>query len=187
MPHASALHAHHLIIGLELANLLVAGCITKTPCSGDKAGPSPVDRRKSGLKRSVATDGHGVPLGVVSAGANRPDSPLPAPTLAAAAVQVRPLPKRPIAHLDAGYDSGRRRDLLAELGCDGEISRNGVPAPIQVGNRRVVAQTHSWMNSYGKLRRCTDQDSDIVDSFLYLTATIVTVRHLIQRARTRHR
>jgi hypothetical protein len=62
----------------------------EAPCGGDKAGPSPVDRRKGGLKRSVATEDAGVPLGVVSAGANRHDSPLLGPTLQAATTQVGP-------------------------------------------------------------------------------------------------
>ena len=66
------------------------GCMTKAPCGGDKAGPSPVDRGKGGLKRSVATEGTGVPVGIVSAGANRHDSPLLAPTLAQVAAQVGP-------------------------------------------------------------------------------------------------
>jgi hypothetical protein len=51
------------IIGLELADVAVDGCMTKAPCGGQRAGPSPVDRRKGGLKRSVATDGYGIPLG----------------------------------------------------------------------------------------------------------------------------
>ncbi len=80
--HALALRAYDLIIGLELGAVPVDGCMTKAPCGGDRAGPSPVDRRKGGLKRSVASDGHGIPLGIASAGANRHDSPLPAPTLA---------------------------------------------------------------------------------------------------------
>lgn len=65
--HAIALAAYHRIIGLDLDHIGVDGCITKAPCGGEKAGPSPVDRRKGGLKRSVATDTTGVPLGVVSA------------------------------------------------------------------------------------------------------------------------
>jgi hypothetical protein len=73
--HAVALAGYDLIIGLDLANVSVDGCITKAPCGGDKAGPSPVDRRKQGLKRSTATETDGVPLGLVSAGANRHDSP----------------------------------------------------------------------------------------------------------------
>jgi hypothetical protein len=45
--------------GLELEQLAVDGCTTKAPCGGQVAGPSPVDRRKQGLKRSVAVEaGH---------------------------------------------------------------------------------------------------------------------------------
>jgi len=43
------------------------------------------------------------------------------------------------------------------------------------------------MNGYGKLRRCTDRDAAIVDFYLYLAATFVTVRALIRQARTRYR
>jgi hypothetical protein len=184
--HAIALAAYDLIIGLELEDLSVDGCITKAPCGGDKAGPSPVDRRKGGLKRSVATEAAGIPLGIVSAGANRHDSPLLKPTLEAAKTQVGPLPDHVTSHLDAGYDSGVTRELLAQWGFEGEISRKGVPAPIQVG-KRWVERTHSWMNGYGKLRRCTDKDGATVDFYLYLAAAFVTVRQLIQRARNRYR
>lgn len=65
----------------------------------DKAGPSPVDRRKGGLKRSVATEAAGIPLGIVSAAANRHDSPLLEPTLAAALAQVGPMPQHVTGHL----------------------------------------------------------------------------------------
>jgi hypothetical protein len=74
--HAAALRAYDQIIGLELSDVAVDGCLTKAPCGGERAGPSPVDRRKGGLKRWVASDGHGIPLGIASAGANRHDSPL---------------------------------------------------------------------------------------------------------------
>ena len=67
--------------GLDLENLCVDGCIVKAPCGGEIAGKSPVDRGKQGTKRSVLTDGNGIPLGVVAAPANRNDSPLLRPTL----------------------------------------------------------------------------------------------------------
>jgi hypothetical protein len=186
--HAIALAAYDRIIGLQLTDIAADGCITKAPCGGDKSGPSPVDRRKGGLKRSVATDGGGVPLGVVSAGANRHDSPLLGPTLQAATNQVGPhWPKDVTVHLDAGYDSRVTRTLLDGLGLHGEIARKGVPAPVQVGKRWVCERTHAWMNGYGKLRRCTDRDGKIVDFFLYLAAAFVTVRALIREARTRYR
>ena len=139
------------------------------------------------MERSVACEGYGIPLGIVSAGANLHDSPLLGPTFEAAKTQVGRLPAQVTSHLDAGYDSGVTRELLVELGFEGEISRKGVPAPIQVGKRWVIERTHSWMNGYGKLRRCTDKDGDIVDFWLYLAAAFVTVRQLIQRARKRYR
>jgi hypothetical protein len=117
-----------------------------------------VDRRKDGLKRSVATEGNGVPLGVVSAGAHRHDSHLLGPTLQAAADQIGPhWPTEVTVHLDAGYDSQTTRVLLHRLGLHGEIARKGVPAPVQVGKRWVCERTHAWMNGYGELRRCTDR------------------------------
>jgi hypothetical protein len=50
-------------IGLELDQLAIDGCITKAPCGGEVAGGSPVDRGKQGSKRSLAVEGHGIPLG----------------------------------------------------------------------------------------------------------------------------
>jgi hypothetical protein len=103
--HALALRAYDQVIGLELADVAVDGCITKAACGGEYAGPSPVDRRKGGLKRSVATEGYGIPLGITAAGANRHDCPLLAPTLGAAADQLGSiLPEERTCHLDAGYD-----------------------------------------------------------------------------------
>jgi hypothetical protein len=49
----------------------------------------------------VASDGYGIPLGIASAGANRHDSPLPAPTLQAASRQLdHILPENRSCHLD---------------------------------------------------------------------------------------
>ena len=59
--------AYDQLFGLELEHLAVDGCITKAPCGGQVAGPSPVDRRKQGLKRSVAVEAGGIPLAVVAA------------------------------------------------------------------------------------------------------------------------
>ncbi|MEV0217603.1 IS5/IS1182 family transposase, partial [Micromonospora sp. NPDC050695] len=59
--------------------------------------------------------------------------------------------------------------------------------PIQIGKRWVVERTNSWMNGFGKIRRCTDRNAQIIDFYLYLAAAIVTIRQLIQRARTLYR
>jgi Transposase DDE domain len=98
---------------------------------------SPVDWGKQGLKRSVATDGTGLPLHLVAAGANPHDAPLLGPTLAGLDKLDR-LPDEVTVHLDRGYDGSPTRTLLDALGFDGAIARTGVPAPVQAGSRWVV-------------------------------------------------
>jgi IS5 family transposase len=145
-----------------------------------------VDRGKQGLKRATATDGDGVPLHLVSAGANRHDAPLLGPTLAGLGT-CGPLPLDAAVHLDRAYDGTPSRALLDALGLTGVIARKGVPAPLQAGRRWVVERTHAWMNGFGKLRRCTEKSGVVVDFYLFLAAAIVVTRRLIQRARLRSR
>jgi hypothetical protein len=158
----AVLGAYQRLFGLELEHLAVDGCITKAPCGGQVAGPSPVDRRKQGLKRSILTDAGGIPLGAVAAPANRRDDGLLAATLdTTTAVGV--LPERPVVHLDAGYDYQTCRQVLAERGMVGEVATRGVPAPIQASCRWPVERTHAWGNQYGKLRWCTERRRLVVE------------------------
>jgi Transposase DDE domain len=180
--HLLALEQYDRLVGLELDHLCADGCLAKAPGGGERAGRSPVDRGKQGLKRATVTDGAGIPLHPVSAPANRHDSPLLGPTLAGLD-KLRPLPDDPTVHLDRAFDNGPCRALLDELGLEGEIARRGVPAPIQVGRRRVVERTQAWMNGYGKLRRCTERDARVVDPYLFLAAAFVVARALSRKAR----
>ena len=75
------LDAYDRMIGLDLSDVAVDCCITKAPCGGEKAGKSPVDRGKRGIKRSMVVDANGIPLGAIAASANRHDSPLLGETL----------------------------------------------------------------------------------------------------------
>jgi transposase len=117
----AVLGAYDRMLGLELHHLAVDGCTTKAPCGGQVAGPSPVDRRKQGLKRSVAVEAGGIPLAALPAPANHRDDGLLAATLDAIAV-VAVLPARPVVHLDAGYDYQPCRQALADRGMVGQIA-----------------------------------------------------------------
>ena len=120
--------AYDRIVGLELEVVAVDCCITKAPCGGEKAGRSPVDRGKRGIKRSVAVDASGIPLAVVSAPANRHDSPLLPETLdAVGALDL--LVEGASIRLDRGYDSELTRERLRARGLIPEISEKGKPAP----------------------------------------------------------
>lgn len=125
-----SLAAYDRLIGLELADVVVDGCITKAPCGGEKAGRSPVDRGERGAKRSTAVDANGIPLATVIAPANHHDSPLLGETLDAASEALGSLPEGAMAHLDRGYDSSSTRERLRERGLLAGVSEKGKPAPL---------------------------------------------------------
>ena len=182
----ACLDAYDRMIGPDLADLAVDGCPTKAPCGGECAGRSPVDRGKGGLKRSQLSDGAGIPLGTVCAPANTRDDALLLATLDALK-DFAPLPAEVRVHLDAGYDYRPCRDALDERGVRGQIASRGQPAPIQVGKRWVVERTNSWLNDFGRLRRCTERRRACVDVYLALAAAIVTIRALLRAAWYRYR
>jgi hypothetical protein len=61
---AAAREGYDRLIGLELADVAVDGCLTKAPCGGEVSGPNPTDGGKVGTKRSTLVDAGGLPLGV---------------------------------------------------------------------------------------------------------------------------
>lgn len=181
-----ALEAYDRIVGLLLEDIAVDGCITKAPGGGEAAGPSPVDRRKQGMKRSLLVDGYGIPLGRVLAGANAGDSPLLGPTLDTLE-DLGPLPDDITVHLDAGYDSGKTRALLQEREFAGEIARKGEKAPVQATQRWHIERTNAWHNAFHRLARCYERRQVVVEAFFDLADAIITLRSLIRRAWTTHR
>lgn len=48
--------AYDQVVGLELVQITVDGCLVKAPCGDEAARRSPVDRGKLGTNRSVMTD-----------------------------------------------------------------------------------------------------------------------------------
>jgi transposase len=174
------LEAYDRLIGLELSEVAVDCCITKAACGGEKAGRSPVDRGKRGLKRSMAVDALGIPLGAVSAPAKRHDSPLLVPTMEATSEALGALPEGVSVHLDRGYDSLLTRQRLRELGLGWEISQKGKPAPYWATNRWVVERTSSWHNAHKKLVWCTERAGRVIDFWVAFSDVVIIVRRLIR-------
>jgi hypothetical protein len=178
--------AYDRIVGLELFEVAVDCCITKAPCGGEKAGRSPVDRGKRGIKRSVAVDARGIPLGIVTASANRHDSPLLAGTLdATRALDL--LPEGTSIRLDRGYDSEATREKLRARGLVAEISHKDRPAPLAATGRWIVERTNSWHNVHKKLVWCTERRARVIDFWIAFSNVIIIVRRLIREAWTRYR
>jgi putative transposase len=109
------------------------------------------------VKRSVLTDGRGMPLGLAVAGANVHDQRLLDATLDSIPIG-RPRPtasRRQDLCADKGYDaeavrrSARRRRYRPHIRSRGEeqkSSRRG-----QRARRWVVERIHSWLNRYRRI------------------------------------
>jgi IS5 family transposase len=181
-----ALEAYDKLIGLQLSDVAVDCCITKAPCGGEKAGRNPVDRGKQGIKRSAVVDAKGIPLGAVTAPANRHDSPLLDETLDTLGV-LGELPEQMSVHLERGYDSRSTREKLEDRGLLAAISEKGKPAPLQATKRWVVERTNSWNNAHKKLVWCTERRDRVIDFWVAFSEVVIIVRRLIREGWSRYR
>jgi len=119
-------------------------------------GPNPTDRAKGGAKRSLLTDGAGIPLGIVVDGANRNDFQLLGPTIESIPIpRPRPTKERPQGLcLDKGYDYAQARDTVKHFRYTPHIRSRGEEQREQRRSRRhkarrwVVERTHSWLNRH---------------------------------------
>jgi putative transposase len=172
--------------GLEWEWQSVDGAMTKAPFGGGATGPNPTDRAKRGTKRSVLSEGHGLPLAVVVAGANRPDTTLLAATLDATVVE-RPEPTEEApqgACLDAGYDNEPARQVLAARGYTphirprGEDRENARSAdPAKRPRRWVVERLHSWLDRSRRLLVRWEKRTDTYEAFIQLACALLCFQH----------
>jgi len=109
--------------GLEWEWQAIDGAMTKAPLGGDGTGAKPTDRGKKGTKRSLLTEGKGIPLSVAVDGANRHDKMLVKETLDSIIVE-RPSHKviQNIC-MDKGYDYPDIEELVEEYGYTAHIRR----------------------------------------------------------------
>jgi putative transposase len=145
--------------GIDWDWLAMDGALTKAPLGGGKTGPNPTDRGKSGVKRSLLTEGHGVPIGLVAEGANRHDMKLTRPTIESLIVErPKPTKERPQGMcLDGGYDYDEVYAILKAFGFTAHVRPRGEEAKAIKSvagfkaRRWVVERAHSWMNRFRRL------------------------------------
>jgi transposase len=151
---------------------------------GKKTGPNPTDRAKSGVKRSLVTEGQGVPVGLVVAGANRPDLKLVKDTIQSLVVKrPRATKKRPQGIcLDKGYDAAEVRDTLKEFGFTAHIRARGEEAQALKrhagfrARRWVVERTHSWMHRFRRVLIRWDKKGENYLAFLHFACALIAFR-----------
>ena len=170
--------------GLDWAWLSMDGAMTKAPLGGEATGPNPTDRGKSGVKRSLLNEGHGVPMALAVAGANRTDMKLARPTLESLVVErPEPTPEHPQGIcLDAGYDYQEVRDLLAAFGFTAHIRSRGEEAQElreKAGSRArrwVVERSHSWMNRFRRILIRWEKKPENYLGFLHFACALIAFR-----------
>jgi transposase len=147
-------------------------------------GKNPTDRGKIGTKRSVLTEGRGVPIGLAVEGANRNDFKMARTTIESIPVErPEPTPDTPQGMcLDKGYDYDEVRELLAEFGFTAHIRARGEEAKAlkqEAGfkaRRWVVERTHSWMNRFRRVLIRWDKNVRNYLGFLHLACAYITYR-----------
>ena len=133
------------LCGIDWDWLSMDGAMTKAPLGGGETGPNPTDRGKSGVKRSVLTEGHGVPIGLKIEGANRHDMKLTRPTIESIIIERPELTKEHPQGmcLDKGYDYDEVRAILQEFGFIAHIRAHGEEA--KAIKREVGFKARRWV------------------------------------------
>jgi transposase len=147
-------------------------------------GKHPTDRGKIGAKRSLLTEGGGVPIGLAVEGANRNDFKMVRETIESIPVKrPAPTPATPQGMcLDKGYDDDEVRDLLAEFGFTAHIRARGEEAKALQqdagfrARRWVVERTHSWMNRFRRVLIRWDKKVCNYLGFLHLACAYITYK-----------
>lgn len=132
----------------------------------------------------MLTEGHGIPLGLALAGANRHDMKLVRPTLESIVIE-RPLPTEEEPQgmgLDKAYDYDEVRDILLEFGFTEHIRSRGeeiqeIAAEAGKKARRwVVERSHSWMNRFRRLLIRWDKKPEHYLAFLHFACALIAFR-----------
>jgi putative transposase len=169
--------------GIEWEWQSIDGAMTKAPLGRGAIGKNPTDRAKMGTKRSMLTDGAGIPLAVAVEGANRHDSRLLVATLEGLVV-ARPAREAeedsPEQHLclDAAYDSEAVRQELEARSYEPHISpaeerkrserKRARQHPGGRARRWVVERTHSWLNRSRRLLVRWEKKTENYLGFIHL-------------------
>ena len=168
---------------LDLDTVIVEGVTVRAFGGGEATGPSPVDRRKPGSRRTVMVDEAGVPPVIRTAGANAGDHAqiLPAipgfPRVGGVPGCPEELPDE--VYADRGHDSEPLRALLRRPGIGPHIAKRRTPHGSGLGKVRwVVERTISWLKGLRRLRVRHDRPGVIMDAWATLAASVICFRIL---------
>jgi putative transposase len=126
-------------------------------------------------------EGHGIPIGLTVAGANRHDMKLTKPTLESILIRkpkTKPLTPQNMC-ADKGYDFPEVRELLEDWGYTIHIPSRGEARlrkriPGYRARHWVVERTHSWMNRFRRLLIRWEKKVENYLAMLHLACAYIT-------------
>jgi transposase len=168
---------------IDWSRALIDASFAKAPEGGEKTGPNPTDRSKSGSEHHLMTAAQGIPLAATVTVANVPDVTQTFSVLTTMPpVGGKPGPPREKPDRlqgDRGYDSEPARKLLRWLGITPILAKRNTEHGSGLGVFRwVIERTFAWLHSFGRLRRRLDRQVGIHEAFLQLGCALICLRFL---------
>jgi transposase len=166
--------------GIDWDWLSIDGAMTRAPLGEKTTGSNPTDLGKASVKRSVLTEGHGMPIEVAIDGANRHDMKLVRATIASIVV-ARPAPteERPQG---MGLDKGTDDEDVCEFSFTAHIRSHGKEAreiAREAGKRTrrwTVPCRQRWLNRFRRVLICWEKKPEHFLAFHHFACVVIALR-----------
>ena len=151
---------------------------------GDKTGPSPVDRSRSGSKHHLIACGRGTPLAVGLTGGNRNDITQMIPLVDAIPPvrgrrgRPRRRPRRLLRRPRLPLARGPARTPPPRHPGEDRLAEERRTAPGSARKRWVVERTIAWLHQYRRLRIRYERRDDIHEAFLAIGCSLICLKLL---------
>jgi transposase len=179
--HADLLSQLRAADKLDPDTVIVDSVLVRAFGGGEKTGPNPVDRGKTGSKHTVMVDRQGVPPAVRTTGAHESDQRqilsliLDYPRIGGKPGRPKQLPDT--LYADRGYDNEAMRALLCWLGIEPRIAKRRTAHGSGLGKVRwVVERTIGWIKGLRRMRIRYDRLAVIQDAWTSLGASMNCVQ-----------
>jgi putative transposase len=174
-------------LGIDWKWQALDGAIIKAPLGGEATGKSPVDRSKSGTKRSLLCDRRGAPLSLVVTAANTHDKTVALETLDKIIVERPEKLIYRLHHLclDKGYDYADviagvlAREYILHMKKRGQDDKPIDGAKKYPARRWVVERTHSWMNRFRRLLIRWEKKVENYEAMVHLACVLILYRLVV--------
>jgi len=172
--------------GINWDKVLVDGSKKPAKKGGEDTGPSPVDRSKCGSGIHLATEEHGLPLGVVVTPAGANDGVQTQKVLEAMVLQPPP-PEKPVpvsdprdlprARADGAYGNKPTQQRAQAAGFRMLAPKRGQTRQPGVGKvRNAVERGHAFLAQFGRIARRLDRSSRLYVGWIQLAASLIFLR-----------